>query len=92
MIKKIAISLKKIIFENKINSRLQFTWFLIENNFLEITVDHAGTFIISQALKRLITTSSTCKTHSKQSIFNKQETMTKLSLHKPMIKAMQTHT
>lgn len=37
--KKIAISLKKIIFENKINSRLQFTWFLIENNFLKITVD-----------------------------------------------------
>lgn len=37
--KKIAISLKKIIFENKINSRLQFTWFLIEDNFLKITVD-----------------------------------------------------
>lgn len=38
--KKIAISLKKIIFENKINSRLQFTWFLLlENNFLKITVD-----------------------------------------------------
>lgn len=37
--KKIAISLKQIIFENKINSRLQFTWFLIENNFLKITVD-----------------------------------------------------
>lgn len=37
--KKIAIRLKKIIFENKINSRLQFTWFLIENNFLKITVD-----------------------------------------------------
>lgn len=77
-------SIQDIIAIHLIPNRKQFP----QNN------SRSGTFIISQLglIKAHITTSFTCKMHSKQSIFNKQETMTKLSLHKPMIKAMQPHT